>query len=214
MTRMIFVRHGESTGNLEKRYFGHTDGPLTELGREQAKRTAAYLKGEKIDAAYSSDLVRAYETGKIIAAEHGIEPVCDKGLREMFMGKWEGLLFEDLPKYYPAEYEIWMHNLWEAKTDGGESVQEMTVRVRDTVWKIAEKNDGKTVLVTFHGTPIRSLCCEWQGIPYERMNDVDWVPNASISIVNYDVKNHTIKPEIIGYIGFAEDISTALPKTV
>ncbi len=214
MTRMIFVRHGESTGNLEKRYFGHTDGALTDRGREQARRTAEYLKNEKIDAAYSSDLIRAYETGKIIAAEHSLEPVADSGLREMYMGKWEKLLFDDLPKLYPDEYEIWMQNLWKSRATEGESVEEMTYRVRDTVWKIAKENDGKTVLLALHGTPIRSLCCEWQGIPYERMNDVDWVPNASVSIVNYDVKNHTVKPEIIGYIGFAEDISTALPKNV
>lgn len=214
MTRMIFVRHGESTGNLEKRYFGHTDGPLTELGREQARRTAEFLKDEKIDVAYSSDLIRAYETGKIIAEKHGLVPVSDAGLREMYMGKWEKMLFDDLPKLYPNEYKVWMRNLWKSRPTGGESVEEMACRVRDTVWKIAEGNDGKTVLVTFHGTPIRSLCCEWQGIPYERMNEVEWVPNASVSIVNYDIKNHTVKPEIIGYIGFAEDISTALPKNV
>lgn len=214
MTRMIFVRHGESLGNLEKRYFGHTDGALTERGRDQARRTAEYLKDEKIDAAYSSDLIRAYETGKIIAERHGLVPVADAGLREMYMGKWEKLLYDDLPKCYPAEYKIWMQSLWKSRPTDGESVEEMTCRVRDTVWKIAEENEGKTVLVTFHGTPIRSLCCEWQGIPYERMNEVDWVPNASVSIVDYDTENHTVNPEIIGYIGFAEDISTALPKNV
>lgn len=214
MTRIIFVRHGESVGNLEKRYYGHTDGALTERGREQARRTAKYLKDEKIDAAYSSDLIRAYETGEIIAAEHSLELCVDDRLREMYMGKWEKLLFDDFEKLYPDEYSIWISDMWKMKCTDGESVEEMTYRVRDAVWEIAEKHEGQTVLITFHGTPIRSLCCEWQGIPYERMNEVEWVPNASVSIVNYDVKNHTVKPEIIGYVGFAEDISTALPKNV
>lgn len=70
MTKFIFVRHGQSIGNLTGRYLGQFDGRLSELGIEQARRAAEYLKDEKIDTAYASDLLRAYETGSIIAEPH------------------------------------------------------------------------------------------------------------------------------------------------
>ena len=61
MTRMIFVRHGESTGNALGRFYGHFDGALTDLGRAQAQCAAAYLKDTRIDAAYGSDLKNAVQ---------------------------------------------------------------------------------------------------------------------------------------------------------
>lgn len=214
MTRIIFVRHGESTGNLTDRFYGHTDGDLTELGRKQAECTAKYLKDESIDVAYASDLKRAYETGAIIARCHGLDVIPDKGLREICAGKWENRGFSELPELYPEEFDIWMNDMWRVKLPDGESIEEMTYRIRDAVWRIAEENDGKTVLIAFHATPIRSLICEWNKLPYEEITHVDWVKNASVSIVNYDVHNHTTAPEIIGYADFQGDIMTELSELI
>ena len=94
MTRFIVIRHGESLGNLEERFYGHTNGGLTERGREQAHLAAEYLRDIKIDAAYASDLIRAYETGAIIALPHGLTPIPDPKLREIFAGKWEDRPFD------------------------------------------------------------------------------------------------------------------------
>ncbi|MBO7148903.1 MAG: histidine phosphatase family protein [Clostridia bacterium] len=80
MTRIIFVRHGESMGNINDLFYGHTDGDLTELGRRQAESAANYLKDVHIDIAYASDLKRAFETGEIIAREHSLEVIPNKGL--------------------------------------------------------------------------------------------------------------------------------------
>ena len=90
MTRFIFVRHGQSIGNLTGRFLGQYDGALTDLGRRQAERAAEFLRDERIDEAFASDLSRAYETGKIIAEPHGIIPVPDKALREIGVFKNRG----------------------------------------------------------------------------------------------------------------------------
>lgn len=214
MTRMIFVRHGESTGNINNIFYGHTDGGLTELGRKQAESTAEYLKDYKIDAAYASDLIRAFETAEIIAKPHGLEVIPDKNLREIYAGKWENTAFSALPELYPKEYEMWKHDMWRVKLPEGESIKEMAYRVRDEVWKIAEENDGKTVLVVFHSTPIRSLICEWKKLPYEKINELGWVKNASVSIVNYNIEDHTTDPEIIGYADFQGGITSELPTSI
>lgn len=215
MTRMIFVRHGESVGNLEHRFYGNFDKGLTELGRKQAEKTGEYLfKNYKIDIAYASDLGRAFETGCIIAKKFGLEPIPDKGIREIYAGIWENMLFDDIAEKYADEYDIWRNDICRSHPTDGEKVCDLCDRVREAVWSIAGANDGKTVLVASHATPIRSLECEWRGEPYENMKDHPWVKNASVSVIDYDIDKHTVTPVVIGEAGFMGDMQTALPKNV
>ncbi len=214
MTRMIFVRHGESLGNLTRRFYGQTDGALTDKGRAQAKLTAEYLKGTHIDAAYASDLIRAYETGSIVAAPHGLVPIPDKNLREINAGKWEDLPFSEIIENYPDTFGVWMNDVGASRPDDGESVAELYERVTREVWRIAEENPGKTLLIATHATPIRVLTCYWSGKGVAATKDFGWVPNASVSIVDYDTDTHTVKVNVIGDVSFMGDIVTELPKNV
>lgn len=212
MTRMIFVRHGESTGNETRRFYGHYDGELTDRGREQARMTAEYLKDVRIDKAYASDLKRAFETGEIIAAPHGLSVIPDKGLREIDAGEWEGQKFTTLIEKYSDDFGMWVNDLVNCRPTGGESVRELATRIREAVWKIAEENDGKTVLIATHATPIRSLITLWQNQPLEALNEIKWVANASVSIVNYDANSRTATPEVIGEASFMGELATRLPE--
>ncbi|MBQ8509272.1 MAG: histidine phosphatase family protein [Clostridia bacterium] len=214
MTRMIFIRHGQSMGNLEARFYGNWDGPLTDLGRAQAAKTAEYLRDWKIDAAYGSDLCRAYETGTIIAAPHNLAVTPDKGLREIFAGEWEDRPFEELPRLYSEDFDTWLHDLWHARPTGGESVRELAERVRTEVWRIASLHDGQTVLIATHATPIRTLICEWKGEPYEKIQQLGWVGNASVSVVDYDNERHRTQLVMLGEDSFLGDMATTLPKSV
>lgn len=215
MTRLVFVRHGESTGNKVRRFYGHFDGELTELGKAQADKAGEFLKDYKFDAAYASDLKRAYETGCRVAAFHeGLEVIPDKNLREIYAGKWENELFDEIEKKYAEEYSVWRHDIWNACPTGGESVQELTKRVRAEVWKIAEQNDGKTVLIATHATPIRAQVCLWQNLPDEKASEIPWVKNASVTVVDYDVKEHKTNLIMLGEFSFMESLVTELPKNV
>ena len=71
-TRIILVRHGETDWNAERRWQGHSDRPLNEAGRRQAEELAARLDGAPIDAVYSSDLLRAHETARLLAEPRGL----------------------------------------------------------------------------------------------------------------------------------------------
>ncbi len=212
MTKMIFVRHGESTGNQTRRFYGHYDGELTERGREQARLTAEFLRDVQIDAAYASDLCRAYETGKIIAEPHGISVTPLRGLREIYAGEWEALPFVEILDKYAADFDLWMKDTVNSRPTGGESVRELAERISKTVWQIAEENDGKTVLIATHATPIRTLIPIWQGKSIEAANDVKWVANASVSIVSYDIAAHTVSAEVIGEASFMGELATRLPE--
>lgn len=212
LTRMIFVRHGESTGNLNRRFYGQTDGPLTERGIKQAYSAAEYLKDTKIDIAYASDLVRAYETGRIIAEPHGLVPIPTRQLREIFAGEWEDMVFEDIFAKYPKTFGTWMNDIGNSRPDGGESVAELYERINEEVWRIAEANEGKTVLLALHATPIRVLNCSWLGEGVCGAKKIDWVPNASVSVVDYDTKLRNTCIRLIGEASFMGNMVTTVPK--
>ena len=193
MTRLIFIRHGQSLANKQNRFAGQTNVPLTDLGKEQAERAAEYLiKREKIDKIYSSDLQRAHDTALPTAKLTGL-PINDvEGLREICAGVWEGRLVTEIIVEYEKEFNVWRNDFSNARLPGGESVQEVYERVIPFVKQIAKENDGLTLLLASQATPIRAVECNSRGWGWERMADVPFVNNTAISIVEYDEKTDTI----------------------
>jgi uncharacterized phosphatase len=145
-TRIILARHGETDWNLERRWQGHSDRPLNETGRAQAEELAEQLAGEPIAAVYSSDLVRAHETARIIAARLGLGVVAVPGLRERQFGSWEGLRDVDVEDRFPGAHG----------PPDGETREELLRRVLESLEAIAAAHAGQTVLVVSHGGPIRA----------------------------------------------------------
>ena len=190
MTTFYIIRHGQSMGNLQKVFWGQMDGPLTETGKKQAQITADYLRDVHFDAAVASDLMRAYDTGAIIAAPHGLTVKPEKGLREINAGVWEGVPFADLPVRYPEDFSLWMSDIASSRPTGGESVRELADRIEATMWRLAEEYEGKTVLLASHATPIRTQICRWKNEPLSKMQTIGWVPNASVTFVDYDTARH------------------------
>jgi len=145
-TRIILARHGETDWNLERRWQGHSDRRLNRTGRAQAKALADHLATEPIAAVYSSDLVRAHETARIVAARLGLDVVAVPGLRERRFGSWEGLRDVEVEHRFPGAHG----------PPDGETREEMLRRVLDSLEAIAAAHNGDTVLVVCHGGPIRA----------------------------------------------------------
>lgn len=196
MTRFLVVRHGNSIGNRDRIFIGQTDWGLSELGEDQVKKTTEYLRQFKIDAVYSSDLSRAYNTVLPAAVERSLKVHKCKGLREIYAGEWETKRFEDLPVLYKETFSLWATDIGHARCDGGESLSELYIRVKRAMDRIARENDGKTVLIGTHATVIRTLNCIWHNDKVENLQKYDWVTNASVSTVDYLGKN---KYSIIEY---------------
>ncbi len=212
MTRLIFIRHGESLGNAQRRFLGHTDWDLSEKGYLQAQRTAEYLDGAQIDVIYSSDLMRAYNTVVPVAQRRGMNIIKDEGLREIWAGKWEGMEFDEIQKAYPEGHKTWMEDLGNAVCADGESVRELQARVKATIERIAAENDGKTVCIGTHATPIRTMLCVWQGLPISEAKNINWVTNASVTIVDYDADGaHLVTA---GYADHLSDICSDKLKNI
>lgn len=195
-TILIFVRHGESEGNKSDSFNGHINVPLSILGKRQAAKTAEFLDQFKIDAVYSSDLTRAYETAKFTADRQNITIVTSKNLREINGGDFEGVKYSEIEARFPKEYNDWRNDMGNCRCPNGESVRELLQRVNNTVMQIVEKHKGQTVMIATHGTPMRAMSTVWFKKDITDIRDYDWVRNASVTIVNYDdVKN----PKVIMY---------------
>src|ERR1044072_502566 len=103
-THVLLIRHGQSEGNAERRFGGHTATPLSPRGRRQALATARALKDEELTAIYSSDLARAVETAEPLAKVTGLSINSTTAFRERSVGVMEGLTFEDAAQQHPEQY--------------------------------------------------------------------------------------------------------------
>jgi broad specificity phosphatase PhoE len=182
VTTIFLARHGESDWNVEKRFQGHSDRPLTERGREQAHALADLVGSEKIDAVYTSPLSRARETAEIVAARAGLEAVALPELREVDTGSWSGLSRADVEARFPDGFARWRSggSGWE----DGESYEEMAERVIGALRRIAEDHPDGRVLVISHGGPIRAIHAAAEGLAikdFRRLKPVE--PNARLSAV-------------------------------
>jgi len=148
-TTILLARHGETDWNLERRVQGHTDRPLNATGRAQASALAEELADTPLDAVYSSDLVRAHETARIVAERQGLEVTAVPDLREREFGTWEGLTDREILDRFPQAH----HGPW----GDGETPEAMSRRVLEALRRIAETHPGATVLVVSHGGPLRAV---------------------------------------------------------
>ena len=128
---LYITRHGQTVWNTEKRMQGWNDSPLTKLGLEQAKRLGQRLENTRIDIIYSSPLGRAIKTAKIVMGKKDIPIVCDDRLKEINLGKWEGMKHNSIDKSYKDEINNFWNNPKLYKSVGGETFLQLKNRVKD-----------------------------------------------------------------------------------
>jgi probable phosphoglycerate mutase len=163
-TRILLARHGETDWNRLRRWQGHADPPLNDLGRRQADTLAEQLAEDGVAAVHSSDLRRARETAEIVARRLGLEVIEHAALREIDVGSWSGLTVDEVRVRFPDGFARWQAG--EIGHDG-ETRQELETRVVAAVEAIARDHDGGTVLVVTHGGVIRALRRHAGGDPGE-----------------------------------------------
>lgn len=187
MTTLLLVRHGLSLANREKFFAGQADVPLLPMGQLQARATGAFLREHyAVDKVYASDLVRAGETGQILAEILGCPLETDKGLREIYAGAWQEKTFDYLTERYPQAYGVWRQDIGKAQCPEGESVAEMGLRVREALTRICRDNPGKTLVIATHATPIRAMESWAKFLDFSRMGELPWVSNASVTELFYE----------------------------
>ena len=150
-TRIIAIRLGETTWNVDSRIQGRLDIPLNATGRVQAARMARALKHEPIAAVYASDLVRAWETAEYLGRAHGLPVNAEAGLRERGFGDFEGKTFAEIEALLPDQSMRWRKRVPEFAPAGGESLVDLNRRVVEAVERLAARHPGELIAMGGHG---------------------------------------------------------------
>lgn len=187
VTTIYLIRHGESIGNANRIFLGHTDLDLSEKGYIQADLTAEALRDVEFDAIYSSDLQRAYNTALPHANLRGLSVVRLPGVRELYCGDWENKKVEDLLLLYGDMYPVdWKLNFGTFRMPNGEAVVEAGRRMFDELQRLSEKHRGETIMVAAHAAIIRSFVCRIMGLtPREYASSLPFPTNASYTVVDF-----------------------------
>jgi alpha-ribazole phosphatase len=168
-TLIYLLRHGEVVHAETRRFIGHLDVPLSERGEAQCAAQARRLAAMRLDALYSSDLARARRNGDILGAPHGLTPTALPALREMAMGRWEGLTADEIQAREPAAFRDWMSRVGEFPFPGGESVPDLVARAGAAFDRIVAAATDRSIAIVAHGGTNRALLCRALGLPLSRL---------------------------------------------
>ena len=161
MPTLALVRHGQSLWNLQNRFTGWVDVPLTERGRDEARAAGEALRGIGFDVAYTSALRRAQDTLDIVLGTAGLDvPVIrDAALNERDYGDLAGLDKAETAERYGAEQvHVWRRS-FDVAPPGGESLQDTAARTLPFFERaiLGDLRHGRDVLVVAHGNSNRSI---------------------------------------------------------
>jgi broad specificity phosphatase PhoE len=166
---IYLLRHGAVEGGETRRFIGHLDVPLSPLGERQCTAQARRLRRAGLVAIYSSDLSRARRSAEIIGAPHGLAPTAVPALREMAMGRWDGLTAAEIEAREPVAFADWMGRVGEFPFPEGESVPDLLARAGPAFDAIVTAHAGRAVAVVAHGGTNRALLCRALGLPPARL---------------------------------------------
>lgn len=186
MTRIILVRHGETTWNIEGRYQGQEDTPLSERGLQQGRLLAEGLRHIPIDMAISSPLQRSWQTCSFCAGLHDLPVTADERLKEINHGCWEGVLAQDIARQYPKEFALWHTQPHLVQMPGGgESLEDVRRRARAAFDDYARLYPGKTVLVAAHDAVNKAVICDLLGMGLEHFWQIKQ-DNTCINVLEHN----------------------------
>lgn len=188
-THVVIIRHGQSQGNAEGRFGGHTDTPLSTRGRRQAQATARALAGENFSAIYSSDLPRAIETADPLAKLTGVSLQTTEALRERSVGVMEGLTFEEAAEQHPEQYQALLRRDFEHVLVGGESYRQTLDRASRLLDEAIEQHKGGRIVLFAHTGTICILILHLLGALDAPDLKPVWIATANCGIARFDLRD-------------------------
>ena len=182
MTTFYIVRHGETDYNKNGRYQGQTDIPLNDLGREQTRYVGQRLAAVALDAIYSSDLSRAYETARAVAAGRPIQ--LEPRLREIHVGRVAGMSHQEIEASEPAFWAALKADPERVPFPEGESALDLQKRAVEALEAIAASHPEGHVAIVTHGGVIKAMVAAVLGLPLAARNRIV-LENCSLSVVRW-----------------------------
>lgn len=201
MPDLLLMRHGQSTYNLENRFTGWVDVPLSEKGIEEAKEAAIKLKDFRIDIAYTSKLKRAIDTLHIVLDERenkDIPVIEDQALNERNYGDLQGLNKADTAvKYGDEQVHIWRRS-YDVAPPGGESLRDTATRVIPYFHSaiLPDVQRGLNVLVVAHGNSLRAIVKELDAINDQDIMNLN-IDTGKVYLYRFDPDHKIVEKRIL-----------------
>lgn len=188
ITRLYLIRHGQSAGNAEGRFGGHSPMPLSELGHQQARITAETLAKERIDAIYSSDLLRAVQTAEPLSELINVPIIRTPAFRERNVGVLEGLTFEESKERFPDDYyALVKRNVHHVITEG-ESYRNLLQRAHSELREILAERRGQRIAVFSHTGAICFLTLRLIGAINRFTKHTPWLVTSNCGINRFEIR--------------------------
>ena len=190
MAQLVLLRHGESQWNLENRFTGWVDVPLSPKGEQEAREAGQKLKAFRFDRAYTSVLKRAIDTLQIVLEVIGQTDIPiekDQALNERLYGDLQGLnKAETAKKYGEQQVKIWRRS-YDTRPPGGESLKDTAERVLPYYEKHIRPQvlAGKTILVSAHGNSLRALVMHLDRLTREEVLELN-IPTGVPLLYEFD----------------------------
>lgn len=170
-TRVFLVRHGATVLSAEDRFAGSLDIPLSDIGREQARRLGERLAQQPLAAVYASPKIRTMDTAQLIVRGRGVEVVPVPDLRETSHGAFEGKTREEVQSEIPGDYALWEADPFTFAPTGGEPGLAVLARALPALLNIVARHPDEAVLVVSHKATIRLLIGHFLGLELQGFRD-------------------------------------------
>jgi alpha-ribazole phosphatase len=182
LSRLLLVRHGNTTINNAVRFLGKTDVELSDVGIKQAEQLRDRLAEQKIDVAYVSNQRRARLTADIINSRQHLALTTCLELAEIDFGQVEGLTFEEIKQLHPGLARVLSD--WNAlpKFPGGESFDELNARLQSFLKRLEAHRPEETILIVAHAGSLRLIICNLVGIEMKHWRQIQ-LNHASLSVI-------------------------------
>jgi probable phosphoglycerate mutase len=190
-TRLFLVRHGQSNGNAEGRFGGHSPTPLSDLGKHQAELTAKVLVKEKIHAIYSSDLLRAVQTAEPLAKLTDLPVIATPAFRERKVGVLEGLTFDESKAAHPKDYYALVNRNIHHVITNGESYRQLLRRATKELHEILHTHQGENVVIFSHTGAICYLTLYLIGAINRQTKTTPWLVTSNCGINRFEIRSRT-----------------------
>lgn len=190
MARLVLLRHGESQWNLENRFTGWIDVPLSAKGIEEARAAGKKLAAYRFTRAFTSVLSRAEETLRLVLEAIGQSDIPierDKALNERMYGELQGLnKAETAKKFGDEQVKIWRRS-YDVRPPGGESLKDTADRVLPYYERRIKPclQKGETILIAAHGNSLRALVMELDRLTKEEVLELN-IPTGAPLLYEFD----------------------------
>lgn len=198
MVELYLIRHAEAMGNVQEFFQGSLDVDISPKGYRQLEELKERFKNIKLDKIYTSPLIRAVKTARMVNYYHHLDLIRNPKIIEINGGDFEGKTWIDLPNLYPEQYHNWKKNQIDFQAPNGESMRDVYNRMVSAMNEIIEENlnpnKDVTIAVISHGCAIKNYQCYLNHADISYMSNLTWADNSSVSkiifnsVMDWDIK--------------------------